>query len=254
MTENVLSILAWLAGSVCCGLLPLGFAAILFFTARKRGQVGSAVGAARKGTVAELQAGGGLRRLQGRIAALANPIDGATENGVAYLRLKVEVYERDLEETSGWRGLTEQARSIPFQFEDGSGAVWVNPDGLDKQMLGEGVVPDENQIQAACVLLGISPKILRGQLRYRMWELRAGQSVTVVGPVVQGENGLEVRRVQGQPFIISPLVGQAVDANISSQTKKARIWMLVLGIPGAIMLVCTLGGALIAVIRALTAK
>ena len=110
-------------------------------------------------------------------------------------------------------------------------------------------MPDENQIQAACVLLGISPKILRGQLRYRMWELRAGQSVTVVGPVVQGENGLEVRRVQGQPFIISPLVGQAVDANISSQTKKARIWMLVLGIPTGLFLASLLSFACSMMIR-----
>ena len=61
-----------------------------------------------------------------------------------------------------------------------------------------------------CILLGISPNILRGRLRFRLWELRAGQKVSVVGCVMQG-----------QPFIVSPLLGQAVDANISTQSKKS---------------------------------
>ena len=192
-------------------------------------------------------------RLQGQIVAQTNAIDGPAENAVVYLRLKVEVYRSD-SDSSGWEGLTDKARSIPFQLKDGSGAIWVNPDGLDKQLLGDGIVPDENHVQAACILLGISPKILRGRLRFRLWELRAGQNVTVVGCVVQGHAGLEVHRVQGQPFIVSPLLGQAVDASISTQSKKARIWTLVLGIPGAILLLCTLSGALIALVRLLMAK
>jgi hypothetical protein len=252
-TNDVFSIVGWLAGACFCGILPLGFAAILFFTSRRRGQVGSAVGSAKKVTVAALKPEAGLVRLQGRIGAQVNAIDGSAENALFYLRLKVEVYSRD-SDSSGWEGLTDKARGISFQLEDGTGAVRVNPDGLDKQLLGEGIVPDENQIQAACILLGISPNMLRGRLRFRLWELRAGQNVTVVGNNVQGQNGLEVRRVQGQPFIVSPLPEQAVDANISSQTKKARTWTLILGIPGAIMLLCTLSGALIALVRVLMAK
>jgi hypothetical protein len=77
MTENVIAILAWLGGACFCGILPLGFAAILFFTSRKRGQVGSAVGSARKMTVATLKMGAGLVRLQGLIAPQANAIDGS---------------------------------------------------------------------------------------------------------------------------------------------------------------------------------
>ena len=253
MTENVLAILAWLGGACFCGILPLGFAAILFFTSRKRNQVGSAVGTARKTTVVGLKTEAGLVRLQGRIAAQANAIDGSPENALVYLRLKVEVYTRD-SDSSGWKGLTDKARGIPFQLEDGTGAVWVNPDGLDKQLLGDGIVPDESHIQAACILLGISPNILRGQLRFRSWELCSGQTITVVGMPVQGQGGLLVTRAQGQTFVISPLLGQTLDTIISTQTKKARTWTLVLGIPGAIFLLCGLGGALVMLVRMLLAK
>jgi len=250
MTENIIAIFAWLGGACFCGLAPLGFAAILFFSARKRGQVGSAVGAAKKTTVATLQPGAGLVRLQGRIAPHENAIDGSAENALVYLRLKVEKYESD-SDSSGWVGFTDKARGIPFQVDDGSGAVWVNPEGLDKHLLGEAIIPNDDQVQAACILLGISPKMLRGQLRFTLWELRAGQTLTVVGNVVQGRNGLEITRTQGQPLIVSPLLGQALDGRISTQTKTSQTWTLVLGIPGALFLLCGLGGALIALIRVL---
>jgi hypothetical protein len=253
MFENYVATLAWLAGACFCGIVPLGFAAILFFTARKRGQVGSAVGNARKTNIAKLQTSAELVRLQGRIASLQNALDGAPENALVYLRLKVEQYEND-EDGSGWRGLTDKVRSTPFQMDDGSGLIWTNPEGLDKQLLGDGFIPNEDQIQAACILLNISLKIFAGKLRFRMWEFRSGQEVTVVGTVVQSQQGLEINKVQGQPFIISPLLGQTLDAKISIQSKRARTWMFVLGIPGAILLLCGLGGALVSLIQALMAK
>jgi hypothetical protein len=208
------------------------------------------VGAAKKTTVATLHSGPSLVRLQGRITSAEVAIDGSAENALVYLRLKVEVYVRD-SDSSGWKGLTDKTRGIPFQLNDGSGQVWVNPEGLDKQLLGDGTTPNDDQIQAACILLGISPKMLRGQLRFWLWELRAGQVVSVVGGVAQGLNGLEITRVQGQPFVVSPLLGQAVDAKISTQSKAARTWTLVLGIPGAFFLLCGLGGALISLISVL---
>jgi hypothetical protein len=253
LTETTIAIFAFLGGACFCGLLPLGFAAILFFTSRKRGQVGNAVGTAQKTTVAALQPGPGLVRLQGHIVPAENPIDGSAENALVYLRLKVEVYERD-SDSSGWSGLTDKARGIPFQLEDGSGSVWVNPEGLDKQLLGDGITPNDDQVQAACILLGISPNILRGRTRFFLWEFRAGQAVNVVGVVAQGQTGLVITRVQGQPFIISPLLGQAMDAKISTQSKLARIWMFVLGIPGLLFLLCGLVGALISLIRVLMAQ
>jgi hypothetical protein len=251
--KDILSILAWLGGACFCGVLPLGFAAILFFSSRKRGQTGSAVGSAKKMTVAALKAGEGLVRLQGWIAAQANAIDGSAENALVYMRLRVEIYKRD-SDSSGWRGLSDKARGVPFQLEDGTGAVWVDPDGLDKQLLGEGIVPDENQTQAACILLGNSPNMLRGQLRFRLWELRAGQTISVVGMPVEGQGGLLVRRAQGRPFVVSPLLGLAVEAQISTQTKKAQTWTLLLGIPGAILLLCGLSAVLITLVRMLLGK
>jgi hypothetical protein len=253
MTESVIAIFAWLGGACFCGLLPLGFAAILFFTARKRGQVGSAVGAAKKTTIASLHPGSGLVRLQGRIAPLENAIDGSAENALVYLRLKVEVYESD-SDSSGWKGLTDKARGIPFQIDDGSGSTWVVPDGLDKQLLGDGSVPDDDLIQAACILLGIDPRILRGQLRFCLWELRSGQTISVIGVATQRQGGVVIARVQDKPFAVSLLLGQAIDAKITTQSKLARTWMLILGIPGALFLLCGLGGALIALIRVLMSQ
>jgi hypothetical protein len=253
MTENTIAIFAWLGGACFCGILPLGFAAILFFSARKRGQTGSAVSRARPARAGGLQQGVTLVRLQGQIAPRIDPIDGSANNALVYLRLKAEVYESDSDD-SGWRGLTDKARGIPFQLDDGSGTVWVNPEGLDKHLLGNAIVPDDNQIQAACILLSIPPQTLRGQLRFNLWELRAGQTLTVVGNVVQGQNGLEIARAQGQPLIVSPLLGQAVDARISTQTNTSRTWMLVLGIPGALFLLFGLGGAFVSLVRVLMSQ
>jgi hypothetical protein len=253
MTENIVAIFAWLGGACFCGLAPLGFAAVLYFSARKRGQVSFAVGAAKKVSVAALHPGLGMVRLQGRIAPLENALDGSAENALVYLRLKVEIYESD-SDSSGWKGLTVKSRGIPFKLDDGSGVVWVNPEGLDKDLLGEGVVPSGDQIEAACILLGISRNMLRGQLRFWLWEFRAGQSVSVVGGVAQGQNGLEIARIQGQPFVVSPLLGQLVDAKITTQSKLAKTWMLVLGIPGVLFLLCGLGGALYSLIRVLMSQ
>ena len=248
---NIIAIVAWLAGACFCGIIPLGIAAILFFSTRKRGQVGSEVREAKKATIAALQPGLGLVRVQGVISPQSNAIDGAAENALVYLRLKVEFYDSD---EGGWKGMTEKARGIPFQLDDGSGVVWVNPGGLDKHLVSVPILADENQAQAACILLGISTKMLAGPLRFWLSELRAGQTVTVVGNVIQGQNGLEIVRMQGQPFIVSPLLGQALDARITTQKKSSLAGTLVFGIPGALFLLCGLGGALVALIRVLLAK
>jgi hypothetical protein len=169
---------------------------------------------------------------------------------VVYLRLKVERYESD-EDSSGWRGLADKTRAVPFKLQDGSGAVWVDPDGLDKQLLGNPITPADGQVQAASILLGINPQTLRGQLRYSLWEFRGGQTVTVVGNVAQDLAGLVMKRAQGKPFIISPLMGETLGTTLTSQKNKARIWMYILVIPGAIFLLCGLGGALYSLARLL---
>ena len=52
-------------------------------------------------------------------------------------------------------------------------------------------------------------------------------------------------------YLQSYLLGQAVDGKISTKSKLAQTWTLVLGIPGALFLLCGLGGALISLIRVL---
>ena len=238
---------------MCCGLPLLLFAAILFFTARNRGQTGSAVKAVKTTTAAALQPGVKLARLHGRIVPPPSAIDGPAETPLVYLRLKVEIYDSD-SDSSGWKGLTDKARGVPFQLDNSSGIVWVNPDGLDKQLLGNGIVPNDDQIQAACTVLGISPDMLRGQLRFWLWELRAGQTITVVGAPVQRPNGLTLVKASGQPFIVSPMVGEAIENAISTQTKTATVWTFILGIPGLLVLCCGLTGAVIMLVKVLSAK
>ena len=246
-----MGILGFLGIGFFCGVVPLGFALILYFTQRKRGQVGSAVSKARSTEILDVIPGTELVRLQGRLVAPPNALDGPEDAPLVYLRFKVEIYKSD-DDSSGWAGLTEKAHGVPFQLEDGSGTVWVNPAGLDKQLLGEGSVPNNDQISRACLLLGIDTNMLRGQLRYRIWELRGGQTITVVGTPVQGQSGVEVVHSQGQPFIVSPLLGSAIDSSITSQKGKARTWMLIIGIFGGSFLLCGLIGTLVNLIQSLT--
>jgi hypothetical protein len=249
--ESLIAIIAWLGGACFCGILPLGFALILFFTARKRGQVGSAIAVAHESTTAGLQPGAGLVRLRGIIAPHTDPVNGPPENAIVYMRLKVEVYDGG-DDGAGWRGFTDKTRSVPFQLNDSFDSVWVNPDGLDRQLLGDGFVPDEHQVQSACVLLGIDPRILRGRLRFRMWEFRSGQTVTVIGNVTQAPQGVTVAHVLGQPFVVSPLAWDAIGSAVSFQTKKASTWTWILGGFGGFFLLCGLGGAVVSLVRLLS--
>jgi hypothetical protein len=82
-------------------------------------------------------------------------------------------------------------------------------------------------------------------LRFFLWELRCGQTLTVVGSVSVSQNGLLIAPVQG------PLLGDVLYANIISQSNKTRTWMLVLGIPDAFFLMCGLIGALTTFVRML---
>jgi hypothetical protein len=249
-TEGFVSIIAWLAGSFFCGLLPLGIAAILFFSSRKRGQVGSAIGTARKTTIAALQPTAESVRLQGAINPAGNAFDGPPESGTVYLRLKGEVYESD-EDSSGWRGFTDQTRAVPFKLEDGTGSVWVDPQGLDKQLTGEAATPSEDQVQAASILLGITPRRMSGHVRYFLWEMRGSQTVTVLGNVFQDPAGLVLKHSPGKPFVVSPLLGDTLSTAVTKQKNTIRIWMYVLGIPGAVFLLCGLAGALYSLARVL---
>lgn len=250
--ESLLRVLAFLAVAFFCGFVPLIFAAVAMYAGRKHGDTASQVARAIRLKAAALRPGMGLTRLQGKIAPLQNPLDGPPESGLAYLRLQVEEYVsaytstgQKTGKTPGWKPFADKWRGVPFQVEDDSGRVWVDPQGLDRHFVGEGFTPNDDQIQAACTLLDMSPDMLRGKLRFRMWELRAGDIVTVVGaPIQDAQGNLVIAKAQGQPLFVSRWLGNALDEKLAGQTKQAKNWVLFLGIPGLLFLLCGLCGAL----------
>lgn len=256
LPESLLRVIAFLGAAFFCGLIPLIFAAVAMYAGRKHGETASMIARSIRTTTATLRPGMGLVRLQGKIAPLKNPLDGSPENGLAYLRLQVEQYVhthtstgQDTGEKPGWKPFSDKWRGILFQVEDDSGSVWVNPEGLDRHLVGEGFVPNDDQIQAACALLDMPPAMLRGELRFRLWELRAGETVTVVGtPTQDAQGNLVVAKAQGQPLIVSRWLGNALDEKLAAQTRLAKNWVLFLGIPGLLFLLCGLCGALVSLL------
>lgn len=244
-------IIAWFGIAFFCGALPILFAAILTYAFRKRSQVGTQVRSAKRIPLSQLQSGSGLVRVEGKIAAGASWLEGAVENALVYLRLWVEKFEvaTGEDEHSEWKTLVNKEKGIPFYLTDESHRIRVNPNGIDRELVGEAVTPNDEQIQLACELLGISPEILRGRLRFRLWELRAGQPVTVVGSVLQGAEELELGKGGSLPLIVSTYLGRALEQQIAGQTKKAGFWALVLGIPGILFLLCGVCNGLIGLVR-----
>lgn len=254
--EALLRALSFLGIACFCGLVPLLFAAVAFYAKRKHGESAEAIAKAHRVNISSLRPGMGLVRLQGRIAPVQQPLDGMPENGLVYLRLHVEEYVsayttsgEKTGKTPGWRPFTDKRYGIPFQIEDETGRVWVNPEGVDPEFLGDGFVPDGTQIQNACTLLEISPDMLRGKLRFHMWELRAGQDVTVVGTPMQDSQGnWVIARTGKSPLLISRWLGQALDERLAAQTRQARNWVLFLGIPSLFFLLCGCCGALVSLL------
>lgn len=244
-------IIAWFGIAFFCGVLPILFAAILTYAFRKRSQVGAQVRSAKKTALSQLHTNSGLVRVEGQIAPGISWLEGAAEEALVYLRLWVEKHEvaTDEDEHSGWKTLYNKEKGMPFYLVDDSSRVKVNPSDLDKDLVGEGITPNEEQIPLACELLGISPQSLHGRLRFRLWELRAGQRVTVVGSVFQGSEGFELVKAGKNPLIISTYLGQALENQIAGQTKKAGFWALVLGIPGILFFLCGLCNGLIGLVR-----
>nr|BAL54984.1 hypothetical protein HGMM_F22C05C30 [uncultured Chloroflexota bacterium] len=260
MTPQVLlRSLAFLAMACLCGVVPLLFAAIAFYAKGKHEKSARAIASARPAKISSLRPGMGLVRLRGRVAPVPHPFEGTPENGLIYLRLQVEEYVsaytitgNKTGETPGWKPFTDKWRGIPFQLEDESGQVWVKPEGLDRHFVGDGFVPDEAQIQKACDLLEISPDMLKGRLRFQMWELRAGQEMTVIGAPLQDEEGnLVIAKSNSYPLLISSWPWEILDKKLSAQARQARNWVLFLGIPGLFFLLCGSCGALISLLAAL---
>lgn len=249
--DNVFSILGWLGIALCCGLPLLLFAGITFYAARKHTQNMAQINSAAPTKISTLKPDNRLVRLEGVIKKVHEAIDGPPESPLAFVRLKVEVYQSD-SDGSGWRGAGDKVRATAFQLEDETGAVWVDPQGLDKLSLGEGIVPATRETaEAAAILTGINPVVFNTQSRAQLWELRGGQRVTVIGAVTQRDGTLVVGKLKDNPFVITSLLGADVQVQSQKQAKTSWVMTAILGIPGLLALCCGLIGALVSLLRQL---
>lgn len=245
--EDFLRILAWLGVALCCGLPLLLFAGIALYAARKHTQNMESINSAAPTKISTLKPANRLVRLEGVIKKVHEAIDGPPESPLALARLKVEVYERD-SDGSGWRGAGDKLRTSPFLLEDETGSVWVDPQGVDKLSLGEGVVPTREAAEAAAIQVGIAPGLLNLESRAQLWELRGGQRVTVVGAVTQRDGQLVVGKLKDNPFVVTSLLGAEVQAQSQKQAKTGWGMAALLGIPGLLAVCCGVIGALVALI------
>lgn len=248
--EDFLRVFAWLGGALCCGLPLLIFAAVAFYAARKHTSNLEKINSAAATKISTLKPSNQLVRLEGVIKQVPQPIEGPPEAPLAFVRLKVEVYERDDEE-SGWRAAGDKMRSTLFLLEDETGSIWVDPQGLDKVSLGEGVVPTREAAEAAAIQTGLDPRVLNLESRARMWELRGGQRVTVIGAVMRHGDQMIVAKLKDNPFIVTPLLGSDVQVQSQKQAKTGWTMAAILGIPGLLAICCGLLGALVSLIQAL---
>ncbi len=239
--DDVFAILGSLGIALCCGLPLLIFAGITLFAARKHTQNASLINSAAPSKISTLKPGSQLVRLEGIIKEVPDKIDGPAEAPLALVRLRVEVYERD-SDGSGWRAAGDKLRATHFLLEDETGSIWVEPQGLDKLSLGEGIVPATREIaEAAAILSGVNPVVLNAESRARLWELRGGQRVTVIGTVTQRDGTLVLGKAKKDPLIVTSLLGSNIQVQTQQQIKTAWVMTAVLGIPGLIGVCCGLG-------------
>jgi hypothetical protein len=237
--EDYFSIIGSIAISLCCGLPLLIFAAIALFAGRKHAQNEVLINSAAPSRISNLKPGNRLVRLEGIIKEVPNKIDGPADSPLAFIRLKVEDFDSD---EGGWKGAGDKMQAVPFRLEDETGTIWVDPQGLDKYSLAEGTqLGDQASAEAAAILAGLNPVVLRGQTRSTLWELRGGQRVTIIGTVMNRDGSLIIARDKKQLLIITSLLGNSVQVQLHEQVKRAWIMTGILGGLGLMGTCCGLG-------------
>ena len=133
----------------------------------------------------------------------------------------------------GWKVVLEKLRATKFSLEDGTGVVWVTPDQLDLNLLGEGSFASIKQAEEALKILELPANSAWGRgLRYRIWELRKGQSLIAQGNIQQQFNLIGSAR---QPIALSPSTVSVQNPASDSSTGH--------GVNTMLILVIILGGA-----------
>jgi hypothetical protein len=225
--------------SFLCGFAPLLFAVITFFSARKRGSLKDTLHNIPLIKISQVQPGKEWTKVYGRITRLAD--NGGDDNppSLALIRLQAEKWQHgDDEERAGWRPFLDQLKTIPFLLVDETGQVWVHPQNVDKNLLGSGRQPDQVQLTNAIDQLQIDPFLFQhGEFRYFLWTLTIDDHVTVMGSTQIHQDATWIMKAKGQPMVLTSLPPSQILGEVASQSSKAKALILLLGIPGALVLV-----------------
>jgi len=214
-----------LPGLICLiGILFLGLGLFMNATSQPTGQDITAVL-----NIADLRPELGLVELKGTITQVPRPLDKNVDTPLAVLRLVIEENEPQV----GWKVVLDRVLATEFSLEDGTGTVWVTPDQLDLNLLGEGSFASIKQAEEALKILGLQASSAWGRgLRYRIWELRKGQSLIALGNVQQQFKLVGSSR---HPVALSPST-ESVQASASEASTGH-------GVNTLLVLVIAVGGA-----------
>ena len=199
-------------GSLFFAVVAVVFLVLLTRSSRLRQQLRATLANLPLQSIAALQPGQGLVRLKGVISQVPEPVPPLPDTAVlrvAMTRTKTEGDDRQQ---------MDRIQTRPFLLDDGSGTVWVDPEGLDRSLLGEGVIPEGVDRTAALQAVGLPPT-LSGSVQ--VWVLRAGQEVTVVGTVQQKGDQMMIAKARGKPLVVFPGDLPDVLAHIGRQTTTA---------------------------------
>jgi hypothetical protein len=236
--EPVLPQLLCSCGSLFFAVVAAVFVVLLLRSARQRQRLQTTLANIPLQSVAALRPGQGLVRLKGVIAQVPEPVPPLLD--IAVVRVAIKTGRPGEED----RQQMDRVQVRPFLLDDGTGTVWVDPTGLDRFLLGEGVTPEDADRAAALQAVGLPPT-LDGPVQ--VWALRVGQEVTVVGTVQQRGDQTVIAKGKGQPLVVAP--GDIPDIAVQTRRQSTGAWVGV-GLLGLLIL-CLLSVAGITLIRVL---
>jgi len=131
--EPVLPQLLCSCGSLFFAVVAAVFLVILIRSARQRQRLQTTLANIPLQSVAALRPGPGLVRLKGVIAQVPEPVPPLLD--IAVVRVAIKTGRPGEED----RQQMDRVQVRPFLLDDGTGTVWVDPTGLDRFLLGEGI-------------------------------------------------------------------------------------------------------------------
>ena len=231
--DLVHKIFGWPGIAALCGVLPVACALLLISSALKNQQV-QWVAEASPFSVSSLRPSERPVRLKGRIAGIYQPLTASDAGGRAILGVYVEEAG---EEDGSLETRLFRLETTPFWLDDGTGLILINPARLDREFLGEGIIPTQEQLEEAVQIMGCSSDLVRDPgLHARMWELRKGEQVTVVGRVYEQEGQMTIAKASGHPFVSTAMDETSLARHSTRHAQMALFWAFVLGVPGMIVL------------------